>query len=717
MNIIKISQNIEYLNTIGVPQNMQQNILDYLLSIDKDIRKTILNKIRKNPTMNLEQIKKIETNTKINYLKQQGYDNNIIDIAIKTSPKYAIWLAREIKRYRDQVSKKFKSNLNFNNLTDITPWSSLQVDTIPEHQDIGSVIDYIEQNNPDLMSMSYDKIEKLSYEWHEKLKEKQEEEPITYKTHNVVYKLNNEWEIVKLTAGDCEPEGNNMGNCVGGYAKEVANEKTTIFSLRDPKNNPHVTLEMNFYPTSSINNKMRIEIQQIKGRGNKEPIPEYKAMIKEWFDHLKTKNYEFDAMEGYDVDLEDLSENLALEDDYGIEVDIWGIGGHPNTYLKNIQEIERKGWSHYSNAYSIDTSIKLFDTLLEYAYKRNELKKLEQAASLYEESVNEQLWEWETSINYENPEPDEPNMEDYILPSDVQQYKLNLDVNMKPKIDKEAYQEALEDYKIKQEAYEQEREYIEDSFEPLKFSNYIYKSTQEAIIKKEKEEKGKNNIQNPITSNMKNKIYKIAESIKEEDIPKPNILATYVEALKTYLSDATNISEIISEQIKNLPSSGEIKRNYSFQECKLLFETVNYLWKAITKTDIIDESKIEKAPETLMGNYWMLKNGVLLKGANHITIIKQNTSMFCSLLNLNAFTLLQYLSTDPNKLIFYIIRNGGVRIFINKDKNAYFQMSEEIYAKWGRKKVKELDFPIKTVKILGFNHDYSGWDSGITIKL
>jgi len=714
MNIIKISQNMEYLDKLGVPQNIQQDVLNYLLSIDKNTRKTILNKIRKNPTMNLEQIKKLNTNTKINYLKQQGYDDNIINIAIKTSPKYAIWLAREIKKYRNKISKKFKSNSDFKNLDNITPWSSLQVDTIPVHQDIRSIIDYIEQNNPDLMSMSYDAIEKLSYEWHEKLKEKQKEKPITYKTHNVVYKLNNGWEIVKLTAGDCEPEGNNMGHCVSGYAEEVANEKTEIFSLRDPNNNPHVTLEMNFYPTSSRNNEMRIEIQQIKGKNNKEPIPEYKTMIKEWFDHLKTKNYKFDAMEGYDVDIEDLSENLALEDDYGININVWGIGGHPDTYLKNIQEIERKGW-HY-NSYNLNTSINLFDALLEYAYKRDELKSLERATTIYTEYINDQLWDYETSINYENPEPDEPLIEDYILPSDIQQYKLNLNVDTKPKIDNKAYQEALEDYKIKQKAYEQEREWVEDSFEPLKFSNYMFKTIQEAVIKKEKENlSAYGRLYAKTTKN--NKAYKTAESIKEEDIPKPNILATYVEALKTYLSDATNISEKISEQIKNLPSSGEIKRNYSFQECKLLFETVNYLWKAITKKDIVDESKIEKAPETLMGNYWMLKNGVLLKGSNHVTIIKQNTSMFCSLLNLNAFTLLQYLSTNPNKLIFYIIRNGGVRIFINKDKNAYFQMSEEIYAKWGRKKVKELDFPIRIVKILGFNHDYNGWDSGITVTL
>ena len=42
-------------------------------------------------------------------------------------------------------------------------------------------------------------------------------------------------------------------------------------------------------------------------------------------------------------------------------------------------------------------------------------------------------------------------------------------------------------------------------------------------------------------------------------------------------------------------------------------------------------------------------------------------------------------------------------------------MSENTYAKWGRKKVKGLDFDKKIVKILDFNQHYTGWDSGIAI--
>jgi GNAT superfamily N-acetyltransferase len=41
-----------------------------------------------------------------------------------------------------------------------------------------------------------------------------------------------------------EYEGNTMGHCVGGYTPDVAQGKSRIFSLRDAKNEPHVTIEV-----------------------------------------------------------------------------------------------------------------------------------------------------------------------------------------------------------------------------------------------------------------------------------------------------------------------------------------------------------------------------------------------------------------------------------------------------------------------------------------
>lgn len=44
-------------------------------------------------------------------------------------------------------------------------------------------------------------------------------------------------------AGQLAREGNQMGHCVGGYCSDVTSGGSRIFSLRDPKGKPHVTVE------------------------------------------------------------------------------------------------------------------------------------------------------------------------------------------------------------------------------------------------------------------------------------------------------------------------------------------------------------------------------------------------------------------------------------------------------------------------------------------
>lgn len=48
----------------------------------------------------------------------------------------------------------------------------------------------------------------------------------------------------KRTASLLTEEGNAMGHCVGGYCDDVLGNKTRIFSLRDAKGQPHVTVEV-----------------------------------------------------------------------------------------------------------------------------------------------------------------------------------------------------------------------------------------------------------------------------------------------------------------------------------------------------------------------------------------------------------------------------------------------------------------------------------------
>ena len=211
------------------------------------------------------------------------------------------------------------------------------------------------------------------------------------------------------------------------------------------------------------------------------------------------------------------------------------------------------------------------------------------------------------------------------------------------------------------------------------------------------------------------KINKIAN--REDKMPNGEEMALYVQTLKRYIIDNPNVDEELIELINKVPSPRKIRQDFSFQEIKILYETVEYLWKKITGGAIIPDKEIIKSPETLKGNYWLINNGILLHGINHYDIIKRNTQLICSLLDISGMALQENLCSQPNKLIHFIIKHGGIRIFITNDRRLYSQMSPKIYGRFGRDKIRKLDFKYKVAKIIDLKAKYDGWTSGITIKL
>ena len=789
MKIFKIGQNIEYLSNIGVPESYRQEILDYLMSLDKETRKVILRKIRQNPSMSMHQIRELETDTKKDYLRGQGYPENIIDIASNISPKYAVWLSREIKRHRDEGKKNYKDFVNFwedmndkyntrngdeawDKMTpeerkqedilrhhtmkidpriadDTAPWKSTLMN--PESKPISQIIDYFKQHNPDIMSMSYSDALKASNEWHEELAMRAEEEQISsYKSNNVKYDLDNGWKIVELEPGDCEVEGDLMGHCVGTYSREVEEGKTQIFSLRDTQNNPHATIEMSIYNNALqgfYNNKettpkkeeLRAQVRQIQGKGNDEPIDEYKEMIKQWFNKLKSDGIKFDPMEdqyGYNdySGIKQIEDAASKEDDYGIPVSVSGVGGDEVTYYENLLEAYNEGWG--GNWWYKSRSTNLVDNIIDYSIQKGELDTLEKAITGFSSKVNNNgktletynsIDDWANDLWFDNeqyietdtPRPDEddyPNKEDFMIQPDSSQMTLNGIPSPVPVLDEEAYNEAVQEFKKQEESYNEEIRSYEQNFEAFEFRSYVDDAIKEAKQRVNPEEQRNTEEQEPVTasnSNMKTRIYKMAkkEKLSAEES------AEYVKALKMYSDDNPSMDSTYANLIKGLPSARKIRQDFSEEECKILYETIDFLWKKLTGDHIIKDEEIITAPETLFGNYWLMKNGIILKGVNHFSIIKNNTSLICTLLNINGMTLQEYLCSKPEKLIGFIIKNGGVRVLVNSNKKLYAQMSAKTYGQWGKSKIKKYDFGFKAVKVIDFKRPYEGWKSGITIKL
>lgn len=77
-------------------------------------------------------------------------------------------------------------------------------------------------------------------------------------------------------------EGDAMGHCVGGYCDDVASGQSEIYSLRDAKGKPHVTIETSPKDFASGAPLDAPRIVQIKGPNNRSPDPKYFPLIQDF---------------------------------------------------------------------------------------------------------------------------------------------------------------------------------------------------------------------------------------------------------------------------------------------------------------------------------------------------------------------------------------------------------------------------------------------------
>jgi hypothetical protein len=82
-------------------------------------------------------------------------------------------------------------------------------------------------------------------------------------------------------------EGETMGHCVGGYCPDVEEGRSRIYSLRDAKGEPHVTVEVGpgsrIFDTGTPEGRPGPEkIVQIKGKANRAPKDEYLPFVQDF---------------------------------------------------------------------------------------------------------------------------------------------------------------------------------------------------------------------------------------------------------------------------------------------------------------------------------------------------------------------------------------------------------------------------------------------------
>ena len=98
MKIYKISQNIQYLQSLGIPQENLQDILNILTNIDKTNRSKYLKYLKNNPTITPQQLQSYQPLSKEDYL-QQKVSKEVIQWAKDIDQDYYEWV---IKQYQNK---------------------------------------------------------------------------------------------------------------------------------------------------------------------------------------------------------------------------------------------------------------------------------------------------------------------------------------------------------------------------------------------------------------------------------------------------------------------------------------------------------------------------------------------------------------------------------------------------------------------------------------
>jgi hypothetical protein len=210
---------------------------------------------------------------------------------------------------------------------------------------------------------------------------------------------------------------------------------------------------------------------------------------------------------------------------------------------------------------------------------------------------------------------------------------------------------------------------------------------------------------------------KLQKTALEKDFFNPDTLSLYVDTLKLHLAQGKIQDKNVIEIIELFPCQSKILYELSNEEIKIIFESVGWAWRQVTGDDIEKDINHMSKQQEMDGNYWILNKGITLKGVNSYQIVKKHLDLFSSILKIDPFVLHQRLSTHPNDLIKTVICNGGMRVFVNKDNKAYFQLNQKAYSEWGKSFILNLDAKEKFVKLIDTRASFTGWASGILIKL
>ena len=185
-----------------------------------------------------------------------------------------------------------------------------------------------------LQKMSFKEAKQNAKKWNKALMKKGNKVVETELDIETFLELDDGFRIVKLKSKDAYlREGNLMRHCVGSYHER---EGSTIYSLRDSKNQPHATIEV-------VVDKD--EIQQCKGKGNGEIHPRYIKYVLKFFDKIdmKVRDTELRYLGYVNIEPELPRAHEYIRRLFGDSAKFMSYGGNEYFYMhSNLKDVEEK---------------------------------------------------------------------------------------------------------------------------------------------------------------------------------------------------------------------------------------------------------------------------------------------------------------------------------------------------------------------------------------
>lgn len=340
--------------------NLNEDVRSFILNQPNESKQYYIAAIKKNPDLTLLELQNLEFPQKkeIEISATDRIEKNFINDYF--NPKLFAWALIQAKKLRKHKPIKYLINIlrAFNNgimpaNEHTEPWlKNNNMD--PELSNyvifltsFGELEDWYNAEEPQLASYTAQQALAASEEWHRRMAERGANKIYEEGNINVVYGPNwkdnqfNGWTIKQIKSpNDLDVEGHLMDHCVGSYAEEVEQDSSQIYSLRDPSNKPHVTIE-----TQNGNN-----VKQIMGKSNSDPKPQYKSMVKEWLQYLQSNGKKLKSeLDSTDIQLINLSHQDDIIEYINSSMDGGNYGIKPDLLHLKIKETYENSLDYLEN--------------------------------------------------------------------------------------------------------------------------------------------------------------------------------------------------------------------------------------------------------------------------------------------------------------------------------------------------------------------------------